>query len=151
VVFAKLTVALVVRNQSARSRRRNDDSVRNNATTGNASRKGTGNGAQQTAFVRKEETVMAVKDAFLTDTVMATLAIYAEMRRRTSQEQAAAEQELRRFYPKLIAQGEANRESMMVKGLTHLRQFESRSRPIPVWMRHRDAETAFARDEHPRH
>lgn len=82
-----------------------------------------------------------MKQAFLTDTVMATLAIYTEMRRRTLQQQVAAEHELRRFYPQLIAQGEADRESMMVKGLTHLRQCENRSRPIPVWMRrHGDAE-----------
>jgi hypothetical protein len=91
---------------------------------------------------------MEMKQEFLTDTVVATLAIYAEMRHRTSQEQAAAEQELRRYFPELIAQGEANRESMMVKGLTHLRQRENRSRPIPVWMRrHDDAELALARKD----
>ncbi len=76
-------------------------------------------------------------DAFLNDTVMATLAIYAEMRNRSAEEQAAAEQELRRILPALISDGEPNRESLMVKGLVHLRRLENRPHALPVWMRRR--------------
>ena len=80
---------------------------------------------------------MKATDALLTDTVMATLAIYAEMRRRSADEQAAAERELRRYFPILIAEGETNREILMVKGLTRLRRCEDRPGPVPVWMRRR--------------
>lgn len=80
---------------------------------------------------------MKATKALLTDTVMATLAIYAEMRRRTADEQTAAEQELRRYFPKLIAEGETNREILMVKGLTHLRRRDDRWGRVPVWMRRR--------------
>ncbi len=80
---------------------------------------------------------MRALETQLTETVMATLAIYVEMRRRTGADQAAAERELRRFLPRLIAEGEQDRESLMVKGLTHLRQVEDRPRPLPVWMRRR--------------
>ncbi len=78
---------------------------------------------------------MNVPETFLTDAVSATLAIFVEMRRRTNDDQAAAEQELRRYFPELIAQGEENRETLMVKGLTHLRECEERPRPLPRWMR----------------
>jgi hypothetical protein len=78
---------------------------------------------------------MNAPETFLVDAVSATLAIFAEMRPRTSDDQAAAEQELRRYFPELIAQGEADRESLMVKGLAHLRECEERPRPLPRWMR----------------
>jgi hypothetical protein len=78
---------------------------------------------------------MNAPETFLTDAVTATLAIFAEMRPRTNDDQAAAEQELRRYFPELIAQGEADRENLMVKGLTHLRECEERPRPLPRWMR----------------
>ncbi len=78
---------------------------------------------------------MKVPEALLTDAVSATLAIFTEMRPRTSEDQAAAEQELRHYFPRLIAEGEASRESLMVKGLTHLRECKERPRPLPRWMR----------------
>ena len=78
---------------------------------------------------------MNVPETFLADAVSATLGIFAEMRQRTSDDQIAAEQELRRYFPELIAQGEENREILMVKGLTHLRECEERPRPLPRWMR----------------
>lgn len=78
---------------------------------------------------------MNAPETFLTDAVSATLAIFAEMRARSTDDQAATEQELRRYFPALIAQGEADRESLMVKGLTHLRECEERPRPLPRWMR----------------
>jgi len=37
----------------------------------------------------------------------------------------------------LIAVGEHNRESLMVKGLVHLRQREDRPHALPAWMRRR--------------
>ena len=76
-------------------------------------------------------------EAFLNDTVLATLAIYAEMRRRSTEEHEAAEQELRRYVQQLIAVGEHNRESLMVKGLVHLRRREDRPQALPAWMRRR--------------
>jgi len=76
-------------------------------------------------------------EAFLDDTVLATLAIYAEMRRGSAEEHEAAEQELRRYVQQLIAVGEHNRESLMVKGLVHLRQREDRPHALPAWMRRR--------------
>jgi len=89
---------------------------------------------------------MKTNEAFMTDTVMATLAIYAEMRRRTTQDQIAAEQELRNYVPKLIAEGETNRENLMVKALIHLRRCDDRPRPIPAWMRRRAADAAASAD-----
>ena len=83
---------------------------------------------------------MTQADVFLNDTVSATLAIYAEMRRRSAEEQAAAEEELRRFLPTQIGEGEANRETLMVKGLVHLRRRENRPQALPVWMRRRTVE-----------
>jgi hypothetical protein len=80
---------------------------------------------------------MRASDMFLTEAVMATLAIFAEMRHRSGDDQAAAERELRSYFPRLIADGEANRETLMVKGLAHLRQCEDRPRPLPRWMRRR--------------
>jgi len=48
---------------------------------------------------RMEEIYMRQTETFLTDTVLATLAIYAEMRRRTADEQDVAADELRRYLP----------------------------------------------------
>lgn len=85
---------------------------------------------------------MTQADVFLNDTVMATLAVYAEMRRRSAEEQADAEQELRRVLPALITEGEANREALMVRGLVHLRRRENRPQALPVWMRRRTVDGA---------
>jgi hypothetical protein len=85
---------------------------------------------------------MTQADVFLNDTVMATLAIYAEMRRRSAEEQADAEQELRRVLPTLITDGDTDREALMVKGLVHLRRRENRPQALPVWMRRRTVDGA---------
>jgi hypothetical protein len=107
------------------------------------------NGVAQRTLRAMEEIHMTHANGLLDDTVMATLAIYAEMRRRSVEEHADAEQELRRFLPTVITDGEANRESLMVKGLVHLRRLENRPQALPVWMRRRavdDAPNATARE-----
>ena len=54
---------------------------------------------------------------------------YADMRRRSTDEVEAAIAELERYLPKLIAEGELDRERLAVKGLTRLRELE-RHRPL---------------------
>ena len=72
----------------------------------------------------------------------------AEMRRRTADEQDTAAHELRRYLPQLIAEGETNRENLMVKGLVHLRRCENRLQPLPVWMRRRNVDGNARSDRH---
>ena len=71
---------------------------------------------------------MSDNEIVFSEALSVSLDTYAEMRRRSMSEVKAAAAELQRYLPKLIAEGELDRERLVVKGLTHLRKLEHRPR-----------------------
>jgi hypothetical protein len=80
---------------------------------------------------------MTPQRRLLLEALKVTLATYIETRRRSRDDLVNALKELRRYLPKLIADGIDDRTQLVVKGLIRLRELEQRPRALPMWMRRR--------------
>jgi hypothetical protein len=75
---------------------------------------------------------MTAKERLAIDAIRIAVATYGETRRRTHDDLVTAVGELKRFVPRLIADGIDDHTQLAVKALTRLRELETSASVVPA-------------------